>query len=169
MANEYDKILRENFSIPKPVLLRQLIPENIVSIRPIVPKVRQPILEREADIVADVITVTGEHFLLHIEWQSSNDANMAGRMAMYDLMLNQTYKLPVLGAVLYLGNDPLKMNDTHTFFNFRYQCKMIDVRQLEPSVFLQSDDAGEVIFSILTGTDNHQEKQKTIQEIFAKL
>jgi len=94
---------------------------------------------------------------------------MASRMAMYDLMLNQTYGMEVMGVVLYLGNDPLRMNSEHSFFDFRYQCKMIDVRQLDPEVFLASDNAGEIIFAILTGEDGLKQKEVTIRKIFAKL
>jgi len=87
----------------------------------------------------------------------------------YDLMLNQAYGMEVMGAVLYLGNDPLRMDSEHSFFDFRYQCKMIDVRQLDPEVFLASDNAGEIIFAILTGEGGLEQKEVTIRKIFAKL
>lgn len=161
MANEYDKILRDNFREPKAALLRQLVPGNITGIRSLVPKLQHTI-EREPDTVAEITTEEGRQFIVHIEWQSTNDPAMAARMAMYDLLLAQTYKLDVLGAVLYLGNDPLKMKDTYSFFDFRYRCKMIDVRQLDPEIFLSSDNAGEVMFAILVGSSDQESKTMII-------
>lgn len=169
MANEYDKILRSNFREPKERLLKQLIPATIVSIRSVVPKLQQTILERETDTVAEAETEDGKRFIIHIEWQSSNDKKMASRMALYDLLLAQTYQLEVMGAVLYLGNDPLRMTDTYSFFGFSYQCKMIDVRLLDPELFLQSDDAGELIFAILTGTGGIEQKVAIAKRIMYKL
>lgn len=116
MAGEYDKILRENFKAPKVNLLRQLIPAEIVSIQPIIPKLRHTILEKETDTVAEVITEEGKNFIVHIEWQSSNDYSMASRMALYDLMLYETYGKEVMGVVLYVGNDKLRMPDSLNFF-----------------------------------------------------
>ena len=106
---------------------------------------------------------------MHIEWQSTNDPAMAARMALYDLLLAQTYKLDVLGAVLYLGNDPLRMKDTWSFFDFWYRCKMIDVRQLDPEIFLSSDNAGEVMFAILAGSSDIAQKKAVVHRILAKL
>ena len=169
MSNEYDKILRDNFKELKTNLLRQLVTAKIVIARSLVPKMQQTVIERETDTVAEIETVEGKRFIVHIEWQSSNDPRMASRMAMYDLMLNQTYGMEVMGAVLYLGNDPLRMNREHSFFDFRYQCKMIDVRQLDPEIFLASDNAGEIIFAILTGEGGLEQKEVTIRKIFAKL
>ena len=168
MPNDYDKILRDNFREPKAALLRQLVTGNITKVHPLVPKLQRT-LEREPDTVAEVQTEDGRHFIVHIEWQSTNDPAMASRMALYDLLLNQTYKREVLGAVLYLGNDPLRMKNVHTFFDFRYQCRMTDVRLLDPETFLSSDDAGEVLFAVLAGNSNMEEKGAIIRRIFIKL
>jgi len=119
MSNEYDKILRDNFKELKTNLLSQLVTAKIVIARSLVPNMQQTVIERETDTVAEIETVEGKRFIVHIEWQSSNDPRMASRMAMYDLMLNQTYGMEVMGAVLYLGNDPLRMNREHSFLDFR--------------------------------------------------
>ena len=168
MANEYDKILRDNFKEPKAALLRRLITDIITGIRPLIPKL-QYTLEREPDTVAEVQTAEGKQFIVHVEWQSSNDAKMAERMALYDLLLAQAHRQEVLGAVIYLGNEPMRMSSTYSFFRFHYECEIIDARQLDPEGFLQSDDAGEVIFAVLAGSSEVEQKTTIIRRILAKL
>ncbi len=76
MPNEYDKILREIFKEPKGNLLRLLLRKDTVSIRPLIPKVQQTILERETDTLAEVATAEGKQFFVHTEGQSTNDRQL---------------------------------------------------------------------------------------------
>ena len=169
MANEYDKILRENFKSPKTNLLRHLIPAEIISIQPLIPKLQHTILEKETDTIAEILTEEGKSFIIHIEWQSSNDSKMASRMAMYDLMLYQTYQQEIMGVVLYVGNEKLRMQKSLNFFDFHYRCRMLDVRLLDPETFLSSNDPGEIIFAILAGKGGEEQKVEIVQRIFSKL
>lgn len=43
---------------------------------------------------------------------------------------------------------------------------MLDVRLPDPETFLESDDAGEMIFAILAGSGDEEQKLKIIQRIF---
>jgi hypothetical protein len=167
--NEYDKILRENFRAPKAALLKSLLQVEAVSIKALLTKVHQTVVEREADSVLEIVTADGQRFIAHLEWQSSNDPKMALRMAMYDLMLHQTYGMDVLGMVFYVGMDKLDMKSDLSFFGFHYHCQVVDVRNLNHEIFLDSDDPGELILAILAGNETGSQKLTIIKRILGKL
>ena len=56
---------------------------------------------READVIFQVLLNETE-MLLHLEFQSSDDANMALRLLEYNVLAVSEYKRPVLSCVLYL-------------------------------------------------------------------
>jgi predicted transposase/invertase (TIGR01784 family) len=166
MANEYDKILRETLKSPKYNLLKQLLQVEAISIKALPPKVQQTVLEWEADTVLEVVPVEGDPFILHIEWQSGNDSQMAYRMARYDLLLYGSYNRKVKGVVIYVGEKLMSMNNTFESFGLNYTCSMIDIRDISPEVFLASDDPGELILAILAGRNADGE---VIRQILRKL
>ena len=169
MANEFDKILRELFRKPKLALLRQIIPDDIVEVNTLTPKVQQTITEREGDSVLEITNAHGRKYILHLEWQSTNDPQMAVRMATYDLWLFQTYNLEVKGLVLYVGIQPLRMHNHISFFGFSYTFEAIDTKRLDPDIFLNSDDPDELVFSILAGIQSREERLEIIRKILHKL
>lgn len=166
MANEYDKVLRESFKCPKFKLLKQLLQVEAVGVKPVPPKTQQTILEWEADTVLEVTPAEGEPFILHMEWQSTNDPRMAFRMARYDLLLCESYRKKVMGVVIYVGEKPMTMENNFESFGLHYTCPMIDIRDISPDVFLSSDDPGEVVLAILAGRENTHD---VIRRILHKL
>src|SRR5579883_33328 len=58
---------------------------------------------READVIFQVLLNEAE-MLLHLEFQSSDDSNMALRLLEYNVLAISEYKRPVLSCVLYLRN-----------------------------------------------------------------
>src|SRR5579885_3426346 len=56
---------------------------------------------READVIFQVLLNEAE-MLLHLEFQSSDDSNMALRLLEYNVLAISEYKRPVLSCVLYL-------------------------------------------------------------------
>ncbi|BAV06582.1 hypothetical protein SAMN05421788_107244 [Filimonas lacunae] len=166
MANEYDKILRETFKNPKHNLLKSLLAIETDKILPLPTKVQQTIIEREADTVVEVVPVTGTSFILHVEWQSTNDHQMAFRMAKYDLLLAECYGKKVMGIVIYVGEKTMTMVNSYESFGLQYTCPIIDIRNISSKVFLSSDDPGEVLLAILTGNGD---KLELIREILTKL
>ncbi|MXV15215.1 hypothetical protein [Hufsiella ginkgonis] len=167
MANNYDKILRENFRQPKKLLVSELLNTDPVRVVPLVPKIQHTILERETDTIAEVLTSDGKLVILHIEWQSSNDPKMGLRMAIYDLLLHQTYEKDVIGVVLYVGRSKMTMTGKLAFAGLRYKCIILDIRRFDPSMFLESDDPGEIILAVLAGGEN--DKSQVVNRIFVKL
>jgi predicted transposase/invertase (TIGR01784 family) len=166
MANEYDKVLRESIKEPKHNLLKQLLGVDAVHIRAVPQKVRQTIVEREADTVLEVETIKGDKFIVHIEWQSTNDSRMHLRMARYDLLLMESYHYDVMGVVVYVGNEKLTMKDGFKSFGSQYTYILKDIREFAPEVFLSSNDPGELVLAILAGW---KDGKTVIQEILRKL
>jgi predicted transposase/invertase (TIGR01784 family) len=169
MGNEFDKILRELFRQPKMALLYQLLRDDIVKVVPLTPKMQQIVTEKEGDTVLEITNAENRRYILHIEWQSTNETKMAIRMATYDLWLYQTYGIDVQGLVLYVGNEHLRMKNSVSFFGFHYSCEIIDTKQLDPDIFLDSDDPDEIVFSILAGLQTKEEQLKIIRRILYKL
>ncbi|GGH66107.1 putative transposase YdaD [Filimonas zeae] len=166
MPNEYDKILRETFKKPKLNLLQQILPVKVISVQPLPAKVQQTIIEREADTVLQITPDKGVPFIVHIEWQSTNDRQMALRMAKYDILLYECYRKNVMGIVIYVGEKKLTMKNSFTFFGQQYTCPIIDIRSLSPQVFLKSDDVGELLLAVLA---KEGDRLLTIREVLFKL
>ena len=55
----------------------------------------------DADALLDVIRA-GERFLVHIEFQSTNDLNIGERLLEYSFEARREHKLPVYSCVIYL-------------------------------------------------------------------
>src|SRR5947209_1406235 len=58
----------------------------------------------EVDALLHAI-VDGEDMLVHIEFQTYNDADMSERLLRYNVLTRSEYKLPVLSFVIYLLSD----------------------------------------------------------------
>ena len=64
---------------------------------------------RETDFLKRVIDQDGKEFLLHLEFQTTNDPKMIYRMAEYRAILQRKYGIPVRQVVIYLGSEKPKM------------------------------------------------------------
>ena len=108
MANEFDRIFKENIeSIFIPIVERRLGVE-IVESKPLPTKLTGT-FEREVDHLFDVRTKGGKRFLLHFEFQTHNDQKMLRRIVLYHGHLFFKYGLPIRHFVIYLGTKPMQM------------------------------------------------------------
>jgi len=160
--------MRENLERPSNKLLNYFFPGKIIKVRPLVPKIRQIILEQETDMLLFIKLEGRKAFILHWEFQTTNDPRMITRMASYDFMLHLKYNLEIVSIVVYIGNDSMNMDDTLSFNGNHYQCKMVDIRDIDPKLFLQSENPREIILGVLAGRDNKHRKL-IVQEILVKL
>ncbi|WP_153796472.1 hypothetical protein [Foetidibacter luteolus] len=167
VPHEYDKILKELFAQVKATMLKLLFNIEAVQIISLGGKLQQTILEKEADTVAEITTTHGEQFIMHIEWQTTNDRKMADRMLLYNNLLRLKYNKPVRGVVVYLGSDKLRMEASIKTYGLNYRYKLVDIRQLKPSGFLQASEAAGWILAVLAGKG--ADKRKIIREILHKL
>ena len=82
MAQDYDKIFREVLKDIFPVVAQTLLGIPSGHYQPL-PLDLQYTSEREADQLWEVTSAGGEPFVLHCEFQSTNDKGMLSRMLLY--------------------------------------------------------------------------------------
>ena len=84
--------------------------------------------KREMDALLEIV-VNEQSMLLHIEFQTRNDASMGERLLLYNILARNAHKLPVFSCVLYLLKDgnvsqsPLRLTipSGQTIIEFYYQ------------------------------------------------
>lgn len=164
----YDKVLRENLEKPGQLLLDYFFSNTELKTESMPNRIRQHILEKETDTLVLLKEEGKEPFIFHLEFQSTNDNRMAARMASYDFMLHLKYDMEVVSAVIYTGEKPMKMKNTVSFNGNHYACRMIDIREMDPEIFLRSDRSKEVVLAILAGGDSY-DRREIIRRILTQL
>jgi hypothetical protein len=164
----YDKIMRENLELPGQAFLNYFFPGEKIIAHPLPNRLRQHIKEFETDTTMRVEIEGKDPFIFHLEYQSSNDRSMAKRMAVYDFMLHQKYNMDVIGVVIYAGEQPMEMSDTVAFSNNFYHCQLVNLHEIDPLLFLNSDRSREIIFAILASYPDG-ESRIIVRKILSKL
>ncbi|MFW5760804.1 MAG: hypothetical protein ACOCXH_07495 [Cyclobacteriaceae bacterium] len=156
MGNDYDKIFKENITAILLPLAEKILGINIKNSRPIKDKL-QDTVEREADYLSIVEQNDGKKFILHLEFQTTNETNMVERMQLYFSLLRRKYSLPVVQKVLYFGNRPAKMRTElkpeEIFIGF----ELISLNQQSYKNFIDSSIPEELILTILTNFEGKDE------------
>jgi len=167
MAQEYDKIIKEN--LEKVVL--QLI-RKTTNLEPIKGEVEYPELhytiEREADFVEKITTQDNQTLVFHIEFQTANDKTIADRMFVYAGLIYKIYRLPLRQIVFYIGNDPVNMPSKLSMPTFEYNFELIDLQSISYKEFINSSIPEEVLLAILCNFEQVQ-AEMVVEEIFIKL
>jgi predicted transposase/invertase (TIGR01784 family) len=148
MSQDFDKIFKENITGILIPLSKKLLDIDIVNSRELNTKL-QTTLEREPDYLSLVETSDGNKFILHLEFQSTNDDKMLYRMQEYFAILRRQYNYAIKQMVIYLGKAPIKMinklDETEIFRGF----DLVNLNQVPFEHFMQSDKPEELILSIL--------------------
>jgi hypothetical protein len=97
MPADYDRVLKDLFQRDHPTIWNRLTGGE--SVEEILPVEFQEVQQRRADLV---VRLSGGG-ILHLEFQSENDKDMAYRMGMYALMIGQRYRCGLQQVVLYVG------------------------------------------------------------------
>lgn len=110
----------------------------------------QRVEERRADLLAQVTLPEGVAFLLHIEIQNDNQAQMPGRMMRYlsDIVLDYPGQ-PVRQYLVYIGKDNLTMTDGLDMPDFSYRYRVVDMHQVDCEDFLRQDAPDAWVLAIL--------------------
>jgi predicted transposase/invertase (TIGR01784 family) len=167
MAQDFDKIFREVLKDIFPAVAQKVLGLPLGEYKPL-PVDLQYTSEREADQVWEVDPKNGNPFILHCEFQSSNDKQMLSRMLLYYGFLHYQRKLPIQQYVIYVGRDKVQMEHKLQADMLSYQYKLIDLRSFPYQTFLESEQSQEVLLAILA--DFGGEPAELIsQKIIAKL
>ena len=100
------------------------------------------------------VRIDGEEALIHIEFQTSDSANMARRMASYIIRLIEQYDLPVYSFVIYLRPNAGRSDkgffcQDHADFPVLVRYKVIRLSELDGQGILEGDQAGLLPFAPL--------------------
>ena len=120
----------------------------------------QPRIEaRRADLVARVKDADGKRYILHVEIQNDNQANMPLRMLRYysDIAL-QYPKDKVVQYLLYIGKAPLKMANQISGHNWTYRHEVLDMRSQDSEYFLSSNNPDAIVLAILCDPQGQEPK-----------
>lgn len=107
-GNAYDKIFREVVEKIFRPLVEKRLGVKIVTATPLKEKM-QTTIEVEMDFFYEILTDTGERFILHLEFESGVNSAMIYRVGEYHGMALRRHKLPIRHIVVYLGEQPPTM------------------------------------------------------------
>ena len=110
----------------------------------------------------DMLCEAADGRLLHIELQSTNDPDMALRMAEYALAIYRQFRRRPEQMVLYAGEAPLRMSPRF----WEFECRMVDIRDLDGKPLLESGGLEDNIISILMRSpDSRAAARRILQRI----
>src|SRR3954454_20995975 len=102
----------------------------------------------------DLLGETDEGELVHLKLQSTNDSNMALRMAEYALgVYRQFWRFP-RQFLLYLGKPALRMAPELLGSSFSFRYELVDLRQIDANDFLRGPASAGNVLAILGRVKN---------------
>lgn len=167
MANDYDKILKENIASLLLPLTEKYLGIRIKDSRELKDKL-QITIEKEPDFIRIVRTDNEDEFILHIEFQTQDEEGMIYRMQEYFGFLRRKHGLPIKQFVIYLGKQESRMQtqlapeEIFTGFSLR------SLRDYSYENLLDSQIPEEIILAILSDF-NEQKPSEVIRLILKRL
>jgi hypothetical protein len=167
LANDYDKILKENIAALLLPLTEKYLNIKIIDSRELKDKL-QTTIEKEPDFIRVVKTDINEEFILHLEFQTQDEEGMIYRMQEYYGLLRRKHQLPVKQFVIYLGAKASKMQtqlapeEVFTGFHLR------SLRDYSYQSLLESQIPEEIILAILSDF-NKQKPGEVNRQILNRL
>ncbi|MEM9933757.1 MAG: hypothetical protein AAF824_09095 [Bacteroidota bacterium] len=165
--NFYDRIIKENLEAILLPLSEKLLGISIDNVKPLTEKL-QTTLEREPDFIRLVQTTQNEKFILHLEFQTTDELQMVYRMAEYRAILQRKYRIPVRQFVIYLGRTKPKMRTDLLEKEKISGFVLVDIADIPYQELIHSNVPEAIILSVLA---NFQEKDPAniIQQILVEL
>ncbi len=133
------------------------IPQRFVEIisgkKPV--KLLPPTLPTVKDLTADLVIGLEDNSVLHIEFQSTNDPDMPIRMLNYYAALKKRYKqLIVHQALIYVGDEPLRMAGEFRELENVIKYRLVDIRDIPCQELMESNSSGDKALSVLCNIDD---------------
>ena len=171
MANEYDRILKENIEQLILPIAEKLLGIHVGKLRDI-PVDLQLTLERKPDFTKKAADQHGKPFVLHLEFQVKDDQNMVLRMQTYKALLQEKYPLPVKQFVIFLGRSRPKMKyrlaDLIAGEKTDYAFSLINIQDYAYQSLLASDVPEEILLAIL-GDFQNEDPVKVVKQVLDRL
>jgi len=148
-GNIYDRIFRENAEQLFIPLIAKLFNLKIVSYKALQVKFTQT-TESEVDFLYEIIQEDQSKFILHIEFQSTNDPTMLERMQEYHSKIFKKFKLPVKPLVVNLSKKaftaPTQLKPEEIFTGY----EVINLFELSTDELLSAQIPEVVIIALLS-------------------
>lgn len=155
----YDRVLKDLFQRDHPSLLDRLA--GGLRVREFLNVEFPKVIERRADLAV----LLDDETILHVEFQSHNDKDIAYREGMYCLMIAQKYRRRVRQVVLYVGQPKMRMADRLDLGCTKVEYRLLDIREIDAGELLRSARPGDLVLAMLAkgGTERLTEiAQRTI-------
>lgn len=163
VAARFDRALRKLFQSSPPSLVEELA--GGVRFRHALNTDLPKIFERRADLVL----LMEDGSLFHIEFQSTNRADMAWRMLEYFVLIQRDRQSPMRQLVLYCGAAPMRMPSGLTLPNLTFEYDLRDIREWEGEEMARSDRMSDRVLAILGHTENPRRLVRTVLRGIARL
>jgi hypothetical protein len=157
-GNLYDKIFKENVDATIDSFIHKILKINIKEAEKIVVKLQRT-KEREADFLKIITNHKGEKFILHIEYQVSNDHEMVHRMIDYWNLLVSKHNLRVEQYVIFLGDEKPTMKTKVDYSNMKFHYRLVNFKDINARLFLKSNVPEEMILAVLGNFKNESSSQ----------
>ena len=121
----FEEVPHRLSKILSPAPIKELLPTSLPS----------------TELRVDFLARLEDESILHMEFQSFNDANMPWRMLRYYTAIAEKYKTYNIKQLLvYVGNRRLRMKSRLRFRNLTFSYEILDIRQIDCRVLLESPD-----------------------------
>ena len=117
---------------------------------------------------ADMLGEAADGQLLHIELQSTNQADMALRMLEYATAIHRQFGRLPRQLVLYVGAARLRMGAQIRGEHLNYRCRIVDLRSLDAEPLIASRRVEDNVISILARLGDERESVRRILRKIAR-
>jgi len=118
---------------------------------------------------ADFVLRLVDEQIYHLELQTNDSEEMDWRMLEYFLLLYKQYKVVPIQQVLYIGNKSITRTIGISLSNLQFTYQLIDIRQIDEEILLQSELLTDNILAILCKVQSLKEKKKKLLVKIAEL
>ncbi|MEM6632250.1 MAG: hypothetical protein AAF694_21420 [Bacteroidota bacterium] len=165
--HSYDKIIKENLEAVLLPLSELPLGIQIHKSEKLTGKL-QTTLEREPDFIRIVENPVGERFILHLEFQSSDETHMVYRMKEYEAILSRKYRIPIRQFVVYIGEGVSKMNPRIRAEEVFRGFELLNLSSLAAEKLLEND-VPEAILKAILGDFKREDYFALFERIFFKI
>ncbi|MEJ5173551.1 MAG: flagellar biosynthesis/type III secretory pathway protein, partial [Hydrogenothermaceae bacterium] len=122
--------------------------------------------ERKLDFLLEL----EDNSIFHLEIQSTNDKNMPYRMLEYYLLIKSKYNnRNIIQKVLYVGDEPLNMEDGIELQNLHFKYELLDIKDISCRELIESPDINDKILAALCKIENPENYLLTIFDILSNI
>ena len=165
----YDKIMRENLLELFLPLVAEQLNFTIKKVSPL-PDKQPTTVVRETDsfLLIETDSETEPKFILHIEFERTDNPDMIYRMVEYHGIELMKYRLPIKHVVVYLGEKPPKMRTSLRKEEIFESFTLVNIHETSPQVWLNYDEPERIIMAIL-GNYEKENAKIILEAIIRKL